>query len=331
MLIKNKTCLGALAVILAVTWAVWPVWAEKDSSTEENATDTVAIVNGSAITRGDFDREVARTRQFYNRGENAQNPGLSQIKQQALDHLVERELLYQESQNKGITVDDALVKDRIDGLRDRFPTDEAFQEGLEKMNLSRTILEAQLKEGLAIQELIEKQVAQKVEVSEKEAKDYYDGNPGLFEQPQRVRARHILVKVDPQADKSKKAEARKTIEKVQERLKKGETFSSLAEELSECPSGKKGGDLGYFSKGQMVKPFEEAAFGLETGQVSDIIETRFGYHLIELLDKKEASIIPFEEAKDRLTEQLKQQKIREKITEYVSGLRERAKIETRMP
>jgi len=329
MAMSKKTCLGALAILMAVAWFTWPVWAEKDST--EAKEDTVATVNGSAITRADFDREVSRTRQLYNRGKNLENPGLPKIKEEALNHLIERELLYQESRNKGITVDEAVVKGRIDGLRDRFPSDEAFENGLEKMNLSKSVLETQLREGLAIQELIEKQVAQKVEVSEEEARNYYDKHQGLFEQPKRVRARHILVKVGPKAGKSEKAEARKKLEKVQERLKNGENFSSLAEEVSECPSSKKGGDLGYFSKGQMVKPFEEAAFALKPEEVSDIVETRFGYHLIKLLDKKEASIVPYDEAKEQLTEQLKQQKIREKITEYVAGLKEGAKIEKNMP
>ena len=328
--IKNKTCLGALAVLMAIAWLTLPARAEKGATTEKEV-DAVAIVNGSAITRTDFDREVSRTRQLYNRGKNMQNPGLPKIKEEALDHLIERELLYQESQSKGITVDETVVKGRIEGLRDRFPSDEAFENGLEKMNLSKTLLETQLREGLAIQELIEKQVAQKVDVSEEEARNYYDKHQSLFKQPKQVRARHILVKVGAQADNSEKAKARQKLEKAQERLKNGEAFTSLAKEISECPSSKKGGDLGYFSKGQMVKPFEEAAFTLEPGEVSDIVETRFGYHLIKLLDKKEASIVPYEEAEERLTEQLKQQKIREKISEYVAGLKEGAKIEKNMP
>ena len=331
MSMKNKTCLGALAVLLVIAWGAWPAWSEKDQTTEKKAADTVAVVNGTVITEADFEREVSRTRQLYSRGKNMENPGLAQIREDALNHLIERELLYQESKNKGITVDESVVKGRIEGLRERFPNEEAFKEGLEKMNLSQSVLENQLREGLAIQALIEKQVAQKVEVTDAEAKAYYDKHQGLFEQPKRVRARHILVKVDSEADKSKKAGARETIEKAQERLENGEAFSAVAEEISECPSSKKGGDLGYFSKGQMVKPFEEATFALEPGQVSDIVETRFGYHLIELLDKKEASIVPYGEAKDRLTEQLKQQKVREKITEYVAELRQNAKIETYMP
>lgn len=330
MAIKSKAGGIVLALALAVLCGTWPVWADKDQTAGESGNDKVAVVNGTAISRADFDREVFRTRQMYNRGQGLENPGLKQIQQEALDHLIERELLYQESLNQGITVDEALIKERIDGLRERFPDAAAFEAGLEKMNLTKTVLETQLRQGMAIQKLIETQVAQKIEVSGKEAKAYYDQNQGLFEQPKRVRARHILVKVEPGADKSKKAEAKKTLEAVQNRLEDGESFESLAEEISDCPSSKKGGDLGYFSTGQMVKPFEEATFALKPGEVSDIVETRFGYHLIELLDKQEASILPYEDAKDRLTEQLKQQKIREKITEYVAQLRKDAKIETDM-
>jgi peptidyl-prolyl cis-trans isomerase C len=331
MEIRNKVCVSTLAIVLAVACVAGNVWADKEQAKGNTAEDKVAVVNGSVITQTDFDREVFRTRQMYNRGKNLENPGLKQIKKEALDHLIERELLYQESKNQGITVDEATVKSRIDGLRDRFPSDEAFKEGLEKMNLSKSILETQLRQGMAIQELIEKAVAQKVTVSEGEAKEYYDNHQDRFQQPKRVRAKHILVKVEPGANNSEKAEARKTLKSAQERLQEGEDFSSLAEEISDCPSSKKGGDLGYFSKGQMVKPFEEAAFALEPGQVSDIVETRFGYHLIELQDKQEASIVPYDEAKDRLMEQLKQQKIREEITKYVAGLKKDAKIETEIP
>jgi peptidyl-prolyl cis-trans isomerase C len=112
--------------------------------------------------------------------------------------------------------------------------------------------------------------------------------------PEQVHARHILVKVDPKADATQKAAARKKIEDIQKQLKNGEDFSELAKKASDCPSNAKGGDVGYFGRGQMVKPFEDAAFSLKPGEVSGIVETEFGLHLIKVMDKKPEKIMDYQ-------------------------------------
>jgi len=140
-------------------------------------------------------------------------------------------------------------------------------------------------------------------------------------------ASHILIKVDSKADASKKAEARKKIEKIQKKVKKGEDFAALAKEFSEGPSGAKGGDLGYFKRGQMVKPFEDVAFALKPVEVSDIVETRFGYHLIKVIDKKPEKVIAFAEVKDKLQQYIKRQKIQGQVNQYIEELKGKAKID----
>jgi len=142
-----------------------------------------------------------------------------------------------------------------------------------------------------------------------------------------VRAMHILIKVDPGMDESKKAEARKKLKGIHNRLLKGEDFEALAKEYSEGPSAAKGGDLGYFGKGQMVKPFDEAAFGLSPGGLSDIVETQFGYHLIKVVDKKPEGVMSYEEVKDKLQQYIKQEKVREQVNLSIENLKEKAKIE----
>ncbi len=151
--------------------------------------------------------------------------------------------------------------------------------------------------------------------------------PGFFKKPEQLKASHILIKVSDSKDEAKKAEAKKKIEMAQERLKKGEDFAVLAKEFSECPSSANGGDLGYFSRGRMVKPFEDAAYALKVNETSDIVETSFGYHIIRLTEKKAQEIVDYENAKVNITRHLKQQKTQKKVKEYLEEIRKSAKIE----
>jgi peptidyl-prolyl cis-trans isomerase C len=146
-----------------------------------------------------------------------------------------------------------------------------------------------------------------------------------------VHARHILIKLAPDADEAAKAEAHKKIEAVQEKALKGGDFAELAKVHSEGPSNARGGDLGFFGRGQMVKPFEEAAFALEPGKISDIVETRFGYHLIKVEEKKAERALSFDEVKPQLMDKLKRDKIEQQMMTYLLSLREKAAIETFIP
>lgn len=290
--------------------------------------DTVALVNGSAITRAELDRLMASAQgRLSSAGKRLSGSQLTEIKKQALENLIDRELLYQESQRQGIKVDEAVINEEIDALKKRFPSEAEMKKSLARMKLSETFMRSQFTEERAIQQLIDKEFGEKVTVADKDVKAYYDKSPGFFKQPEQVQARHILIKVDPQADQTARAEARKKLENVQQKLHKGGDFAALAKEFSQCPSGADGGNLGPFKRGEMVKPFEEAAFALKPGEVSDIVETKFGYHLIEVTDKQPETTIPFEDVKDRLKQYLKQEKIEKEVRLYVEKLKEKANVE----
>ena len=287
--------------------------------------DKAALVNGSVITRTEFDRDMHQIqRRFSNAGKPIPDSQLPGIKKQTLERLIDRELLYQESQKKGIKVDKASVDEKF---KKQFPDKAKFKSILSSMNMTEAEIKSQWIRGMAVRQFIDKEIASKVKVSEKETKTYYDEHPDSFKRPEQVKASHILVKVDPKADKSKKAEARKRLEKIQERLQKGEKFSALAKEASQCPSSSKGGDLGSFGRGKMAKPFEEAAFSLKPGQVSDIVETRFGYHLIKVLEKTPESTVPYKDAKGRIEKHLKKEKVQKEVSSYLEKVKEKAKVE----
>ena len=295
---------------------------------KELSKDKVAVVNGSVITRVDLDREMAGAqRQLSRGGKSLSGSQLTGVKKQALEKLIDRELLYQESQRQGIKVDDSVINEQIAAMKKRFPSEAELKKSLARMKLSETAIRSQFKQQRAIQGLIDQEFGQKVSVADKEVKAYYDKHPSFFKKPEQVQARHILIKVDPKADPAQKAEARKKLENIQQKLHKGEDFAALAKAFSECPSGANGGDLGSFGRGQMVKPFEDAAFASKPGEVSDIVETKFGYHLIEVMDKQPSTTISYKDVKDRLEQYLKQEKIQKKVTLYVGKLKEKAEVE----
>ncbi|NPA95201.1 MAG: peptidylprolyl isomerase [Thermodesulfobacteria bacterium] len=173
--------------------------------------------------------------------------------------------------------------------------------------------------ALLAQEYMMENVSDKAKVTDKEIKEYYDKHKSEFMQPEQVRARHILIKVPANATKKQWEEARKKALEIRAKLLKGESFAKLAQKYSDDPGSKtRGGDLGYFRKGQMVPEFEKAAFALKKGEISQPVKTTFGYHIIKLEDKKPAKQRSFQEVKQEIRQKLlrqKQMELRNKIVE----------------
>ncbi|MFQ6111437.1 MAG: peptidylprolyl isomerase [Nitrospinota bacterium] len=323
---KGRIWLFAVVAAMALALVAPPALAEEKQPPE----DKVAVVNGKVITQMDFRREVSRLQQqLISMRKPLGAFQLSEIRKQALENLINRELLYQESQKAGTRVEEAAIDERIKGLKERFPSEAEFKNALSRMNLTEEALRSQLERAMAIQKFVDERFVQKVTVSEEEVKKYYDANPDLFKEPERVRVSHILIIVDPEAGESQKAEARKKIEEIQQKVKEGGDFAALAEEFSQGPSRVRGGDIGYFRRGRgdVVKAFEDAALALEPGEVSDIVETSYGFHLIKLIEKIPETTIPYEVIKDRLKQYLKGQKVNEEVNLYVEKLKEKAKVE----
>lgn len=301
---------------------------KKAAKPADESSKKVAIVNGTPIVQSDLDRGMEGVIQRRARsGAPMDEEQLKTIRMDVLNNLINRELLNQESKKQKITITDQEVNDRLSKIKQRFKDDAEFKEMLTKMKITEAQIKVQLKEDLAIQTLIDKQVVEKIDVTEQDSQAYYDTHPEAFKQPEQLKASHILVKVDPKDDPAQKAEALKKIESVQAKLKAGGDFATLAKELSDCPSKEKGGDLGYFAKGQMVKPFEDAALALKPGETSGVVETQFGYHIIKLAELKPEGIMPYADVKDQLSQYLKQEKVKASLDSYLAGLEKMSKIE----
>jgi len=290
----------------------------------------VAVVNGKAIAYKDFERKMKIITQQVMRGQPGQLPEalMDRAKTEAVNQLVSEELLYQESMKQKLKLDDGVVDKELQALKSRFDNDAQYQETLKKMDLSEDQLKQQIGRQATIRKLLEKEVMSKIALSKEDAKKYFQSNSAEFHQPERVRAQHILVKLEPGADEQKRAQARKKLEGVKKRVLAGEDFGKLAKEYSEGPSNVREGDLGYFTRGRMVKPFEDAAFKLAPNEISDIVETQFGFHLIKVLDHQAAKDPSFEEIEPRVTAILRNKEIHQKYEAYIYNLRQNAKIET---
>ncbi len=298
-----------------------------ETKTPENK--DVALVNGEPIPRSELDRAVALAVQRSQKMGQPMDPSqLTKIKEDILNRLIGGELLYQQSVKEGITVSEKELDEKFQQWKKGFPSEEEFKKSLTQWNVDEATMKRDLTKAMNIEAFVKKKFADKTTVPESEVKAYYEGNPQYFQKPEQVRASHILIKVAPDAKEEDKAAAMARIKDVQKKLKEGAKFDALAKEYSECPSKDKGGDLGYFGRGQMVKPFEEIAFSTKPGEVTDIVETQFGYHLIEVVDVQPATVVPFSEVQERIAKFLEQQKIQEEMFKYIEELKKSAKIET---
>jgi peptidyl-prolyl cis-trans isomerase C len=202
---------------------------------------------------------------------------------------------------------------------------------MEAQGFDFEVMKGFLARGMKYNKLVQSKFPGALVVTEEDAKKYYDENPDEFQLPERVRASHILLStrpLDPNADPNQvKAQARQKAEELLQKAKSGADFAALAEVNSQDPISKaQGGDLGLFPRGQMVKPFEDAAFALQVGEISDLVETQFGYHIIKVTERLDPMPIPFDDAKTTIIEELQQKRSVETAREYVDSLRQNAKI-----
>ncbi|MCI0499928.1 MAG: peptidylprolyl isomerase [Planctomycetales bacterium] len=290
----------------------------------------VVTVNGEKVT----EKQVADELQKRVEGQKKRMPAgmdlpdsfRQQMRKRVVDMKVEQILISQEAQKKNIVISDADVVAEITKLAGKQGQSlEDVEKEIATWGMTMDDLKSQIRNQMQIKALM-KADDKAAEATAEDVKKFYDENPQHFDQPEQVKASHILCGKRGIAEAEYAAELEK-IQKAQARLKAGEAFEDVAKDVSTCPSKEKGGDLGFFGKGQMDPAFETAAFALEVGQTSDIVKSSFGYHIIKVTDKKTAGKTPFEEVKDQIAEYLSSQKQNEYWSEYNKKIHDAAKIE----
>jgi len=255
-----------------------------------------------------------------------------QLRAQILEQFIIEQLLDEKVRQAKIEISDEEVINKITALVAAQPeplTLDEYKKMLAEYGRSFDEEKERIRKGLAYQKILEVQLADKVNVTEEDARKFYDANPKQFETTEQVRASHILIKpvYTEGGDPNKAiAEAREKAQDLLRQIKEGADFAKLAMSKSACPSAPKGGDLGYFSRGVYTDEFDKAAFKLAIGQISDIVETEYGFHIIKVTGHKDAGMTPFETVKDRIITMLTDNKKSELTNQYIESLKAEADI-----
>jgi peptidyl-prolyl cis-trans isomerase C len=293
--------------------------------------DPVAVVEGAEIKKADLESALAGV--LAQQGKSLtdipaeQKPGIYRM---LLDDLIVERLVAKRSAEVKIPDEDvAKTFDRVKGGR----SDAEIKTAIEKSGQTVEGVQKNIRVTLQAQRWVDEQLKGKIEVTDADAEDFYKKNPDQFQMPERVRASHILIKVPPEAKPEEVVAKEKAAEAVIERVKKGEDFAKLADEISEDPNAKENhGDLDFFQKDQMVTEFSEAAFKMKTGDMTpEPVRSEFGYHIIKVTDRKAPETVTLENARPQLIAFLKQQKRDAELQILAKDLRAKADVKINLP
>ncbi|MDI6727827.1 MAG: peptidylprolyl isomerase [Thermodesulfovibrionales bacterium] len=284
----------------------------------------VATVNGSAITRADLDMEVNRLlpQELYHRSVTPKKQ--AEVEKKAIENLINAELLNAEAKRQGLKIDNLEFKKRIDAVKASYQTKKAFEDALKKSGLTASVFEEKVREGMMVEKLIEKEV--KVSLTDKDLEDYYKKHTEKFKEPEAVRLGYVYIKINPSEPDGKK-KAKERAKEAYSKIRSGADFAQIAQMYSNDMSRIKGGDVGFVHRGTMPHDIEKAAFSLKAGQVSEILETDIGYHIIKVEEKRASRHVQFKEIKDKLRKELTESMQKERLEGLIKRLRENAKIQ----
>jgi peptidyl-prolyl cis-trans isomerase C len=250
-------------------------------------------------------------------------------------NLLERLIITKVLVGRANDADKTKAKESADKLladsKKQFPSEELFDRQLKASGMSMEQFKARAFEQTLCEVVVERELKSKITITDEQAKKFYDENPARFERPENVRAAHVLISTVDKEQKpiaaDKKKEKEKLAKEVKARAEKGEDFAKLAKEFSEDPGSKDKGGEYTFARGEMVPEFETAAFSLKTNQVSDLVETRYGYHIIKLLQKIPSEKMEFAKVLPDLKEGLIQQEAQKQAPEYFAKVKNEANVE----
>jgi peptidyl-prolyl cis-trans isomerase C len=333
-----------LSLVLLVLVMALPVWGAASGAADAAPASkpvvktsdlfggkVLAKGKGVEVTRGQLDDEVVRVKaQAAAHNQTIPPDKIASMERQIQEQLIQVQLLDSKATEADKAAGKAMAEKRFEEAKTRLGSDEALNRQLKLLGATREEVLAKWVQSATAESVLKREL--KVSVTDADAKKFYNDNPTRFEQPEMVRASHILLmttdpKTNTELSEAQKAAKRKEMEGLLKRARAGEDFAKLAKEFSEDTASKDKSGEYTFPRGQMVPEFEAAAFSLSTNQVSDIVTTRFGYHIIKLNEKLPAKKVEFEKALPDIKEGLTQQELQKLFPDYVAKLKTDANVE----
>jgi parvulin-like peptidyl-prolyl isomerase len=284
----------------------------------------LAVVNDEVITQQELEEVLVPIYVQYQtmyRGQELEEK-FAQAQKDMFNQLIEDRLLLQQAKKENIQVNDKEVEAKIEELKQRFPNPEQFMVALEQQGISLNKLEDLYREQLMIRELVNRQVRSRVVVDPQQVTDYYQKHLEEFREPEAIKISNILIRTKDVTEATAKDEA----EEVLKALKEGGDFAQLAQEHSQGPNAKEGGEMGFVSKGQLLKDIDEVIFKLNPGEISGLIKTNLGYHIFKVEEKRPSSIKPLNEVRTQISDILYKQMFDQKFNEWIERLKKHAYI-----
>lgn len=251
---------------------------------------------------------------------------MPRISQQVVNDFIAQTLLSQEAEKQKIDIDDETIAAELKNIESRLPEGKTLEEAAAEQGVNLDDVKKDIRCDMAIRKLLDAKMPKNATVNDDEVKAFYEANLDKMQQPESANASHILVKVEDMNDADAKTAAKTKIDGLKKELDGGADFAKLAKENSDCPSSQKGGDLGQFGRGQMVKPFEDAAFSQDIGVIGPVVETNFGYHIIKVTGRQEAKTASLDEVSANIKRHLESQKKGQVFSDYIETLKKDAKI-----
>jgi peptidyl-prolyl cis-trans isomerase C len=290
--------------------------------------DAVARINGNALQREEFDHRVASLLiQNDLTPEDAPAGVLRQAHSVVLEAMIGQSLMYEAAVEAGVEVSPDEVELELSFARARYASRDEFQQELKRRGLTEESYKENLAHELAIQKYVESELAKEITLSDEEVRAYYDANPAEFNRAPSVQLRQVVVRVARGATEEQVNEARVAAERARERIRTGQEFADVAQEVSDDGSAARGGMVGDITLDELVSPLREAVADLPIGELSPVLQSRFGFHVLRVEARQEAKALTFADAEEMIRQQLLEERKQAARDRWLRELRAAARVE----
>jgi len=292
----------------------------------------VAVVNQEIITLSEVEKWIDPLKEEITAADRLERRDRKErLHRQVLDRLIEEKLIDQEVKKAGIKISSKEIEGTLEEVKRRNAvTQEALEKALAVEGLTVETYKKQIEKSLQRQRLIAWSVKVEAKAGEKEFRDFYQKNVGRYRMKETYRPGHILFVIPKEATPGEIREIRKKGQEVLERIKRGEDFGEMAVLYSQDASARNQGDLGFFKKGELFPAFEREALRLKVGEVSGLVRTEFGFHIIKLLDRKGVEPLPYEEVSEKVKADYYDGETEKAFKQFLGTLKEKAVIEIKL-